>query len=82
MFFAVPFEASGRPTQFAQSRAMSLCATGKVCVMRTEKKVIEFADCIVTVIVRPKKPPAVNNDNEPYDFWNEELQELYNSYDK
>jgi len=36
--------------------------------MRTEKKVIEFADYIVTIIVRPKNPPKANNDNEPYDF--------------
>jgi hypothetical protein len=60
---------------------MSLCATGKVCPMRTEKKIIEFADYIMTIIVRPKKPPKENNDNEPYDFWSEELKELYDRYD-
>jgi hypothetical protein len=61
---------------------MSLCATGKVCAMRTEKKVIEFADYMVTIIVRPKKPPAADNDNQHYDFWNDELKELYDRYDK
>jgi hypothetical protein len=55
---------------------------GKVCAMRTEKKIIEFADYIVTIIVRQKKPPAADNDNEFYEFWNEELKDLYDRYDK
>jgi hypothetical protein len=65
-----------------KSRAISLCAMGKVCAMRTEKKIIEFADYIVTIIVRQKKPPAADNDNEFYEFWNEELKDLYDRYDK
>jgi hypothetical protein len=62
---------------------MSFCATGKVCAMRTEKKIIEFADYTMTIIVRekPKRPPA-SNDNERYEFWSDELKELYDRYDK
>jgi hypothetical protein len=51
--------------------------------MRTEKKVvIEFADFEMTIIMRPKKPPAASNDNEPCELWNDELKELYDRYDK
>ena len=51
--------------------------------MRTEKRVIEFADCIMTIIVRQKqKPPPASNDNESYEFWSDELKELYDRYDK
>jgi hypothetical protein len=61
---------------------MQNCAIGKLCPMRTEKKIIEFADYIVTVIVRPKKPPKAANDNGPYDHWSEELKDLFDLYDK
>lgn len=50
--------------------------------MRTEKKVIEFADYVMTIIVRPKEPPKASNDNIGYDFWSDELKELYDRYDK
>ena len=50
--------------------------------MRTEKKVIEFDDYIMTIIVRPKMPPKANNDNTDYDFWSDELKDLYDRYDK
>jgi hypothetical protein len=62
--------------------AISIRATGKVCLMLTEKKIIEFADCTVTVIVRHKRPPKSVNDNEKYDFWSDELKELFDRYDK
>jgi hypothetical protein len=64
------------------TRAMSFCATGKVCLMKVEKKIIELEDCIVTVSVRPKKPPKAHNDNLPYDFWTDELKEFLDRYDK
>jgi hypothetical protein len=50
--------------------------------MKLERKVIELCDFIVTIVVRPKNPPKADNDNEPYDFWNEELKDLYDKYDK
>jgi hypothetical protein len=49
--------------------------------MKIERKIIELTDFIVTIVVRPKNPPKVDNDNEPYHFWNEELKELYDDYD-
>jgi hypothetical protein len=61
---------------------MSFRATLELVLMRAEKKVIEFADYIVTVTVRPKKPPKAENDNLPYDFWSDEIKELYDCYDK
>jgi hypothetical protein len=54
---------------------------GEGCLMHTEKKVIELLDLIVTLIVRPKKPPKPDNDNVPYDHWSEELKELLDDYD-
>ena len=36
----------------------------------------------MTIIMRPKKPPAASNDNEPCELWNDELKELYDRYDK
>jgi len=50
--------------------------------MRTEKKIIETDDCVVTVIVRRKKPPKPDNDNLPYDHWSEEMKDLLDKYDK
>jgi hypothetical protein len=50
--------------------------------MKVERKIIELCDFIVTIIVRPKNPPRADNDDQPYDFWNEELKELYDDYDK
>jgi hypothetical protein len=50
--------------------------------MRTEKKIIEFADYVVMIIVLPKNPARAHDDNEPYDFWSDELKELYDRYDK
>src|SRR5260370_8641344 len=59
---------------------MSICATGKVCPMRTEKKiVVELTDYLVAISFRPKNPP--NNDNTRYDFWSDELKELYEKGD-
>ena len=45
--------------------------------MRIEKKVLEFNDCTVTITVRQKTPPAVDRNNDVYEFWNEELRDLY-----
>lgn len=50
--------------------------------MCPEKKIIEFDNCIVTVTVRRKKPLKADNENLPYDFWSEELKELFDKYDK
>lgn len=50
--------------------------------MKAEKKVLEFEDHIVTVTVRPKKPPKANNDNLPLDFWSDEMKEFLDKYDK
>ena len=52
--------------------------------MKVERKVIELSDFIITVVVRPKRPPKADNDNinEPYDHSAEELKELYDDYDK
>jgi len=50
--------------------------------MKVERKIIEFSDFIITVVVRPKNPPKADNDNDLYDFWNEELKDLYDDYDK
>ena len=50
--------------------------------MKVERKIIELGDFIMTVIIRPRNPPKADNNNEPYDFWNEELKELYDDYDK
>jgi hypothetical protein len=61
---------------------MPFCATGEVCLMRSEKKVIEIFDLIITLIVRSKKSPEPDNDNLEYDHWSEELKELYDRYDK
>ena len=60
---------------------MSFCATGKACAMRTEKKVLEFNDCTVTITVRQKTPPAADRNNDVYEFWNEELRDLYGLYE-
>jgi hypothetical protein len=61
---------------------MSFRATLEYCLMRPEKKIIELEDCIVTVTVRPKKPPKADNENLPYDFWSDELKEFLDRYDK
>ena len=50
--------------------------------MKPEKKIIVLEDHIVTVTVRPKKPPKPDNDNLPYDFWSDELKEFLDRYDK
>lgn len=51
--------------------------------MRTEKKIVlELPDYFVTISFRPKNPPTPNNDNLEYDFWGDELKELYDRYDK
>ena len=49
--------------------------------MRTEKKVLEFNDCTVTITVRQKTPPAADRNNDVYEFWNEELRDLYDLYE-
>jgi hypothetical protein len=49
--------------------------------MRSEKKFIEFENFIITLVVRPKKPPKHDNDNVPYDHWSEEFKELLEDYD-
>jgi hypothetical protein len=51
--------------------------------MRTEKKIVlELPDYFVTISLRPKSPPKPHNDNLEYDFWGDELKELYDRYDK
>ena len=50
--------------------------------MKSEKKVIEFEDFVITLTVRPKKRPKPDNDNAPYDHWSEELKEFFDRYDK
>jgi hypothetical protein len=51
--------------------------------MRTERKIVlELPDYFVTISFRPKNPPKPNNDNARYDFWSDEVKELYDRYDK
>jgi hypothetical protein len=51
--------------------------------MRTEKKIVlELLDYFVTINFRPKNPPRANNDNARYDFWSDELKELFEKYEK
>jgi hypothetical protein len=51
-------------------------------VMPIQKRVIEFEDFVVTIVVRSKDVPKPDNENVPYDHWSEELKEFLAKYDK
>ena len=50
--------------------------------MRSKRVYLELPNYYVTISFRPKGPPKAGNDNKKFDFWSEELQELYDRYDK